>query len=508
MPSSPSTAMATDLPIDVWRKIIDFLPTDSLLLLANARGPYPFAVLREAGLKARYSTVVFMKSDKATKEFLKDLWSESDIAQMVNCVNIYPWLVAPRTKSARSKSEMLWNLASTLVDPDYLKNQAEKRVQKRLRKDVLRLQGAIASLSAVREYGIHWDEKRPYHPELYRGFLLPILKALGSHLEKLTIKIPPEMLGSLARAALPNLQELDLRLYTGAMNTNEIRHTFDALLVFLHNLKDSLRSLSISSTNKSENLDLCYLFANIGTFPFLRSIRLSIPFDGRQLSSTAPFEAFLDNHRSRLEYLTLSASSCSVNNGSADGMSAKCANWIQSIVGAASHVPFPELRGVELALRPLRADLTPLFSFLSVHRITLESLTLTDRTLTWYEVEMLLDALSGQGRLRQIHLSIRSLSPEILSLLASRLPRLGSLRLAFTEVAANGVKGSWKRQMDEVKDLRYALRQRKRDYENWILRNLAISAGPQNSSESWLDALEQQLVECIPSLESVTELLH
>lgn len=322
----------------------------------------------------------------------------------------------------------------------------------------------------------------------------------------LSIKLPPELLSLLVRVNLPRLENLEVTFHMAGLQERDIHIALDGFIVFVHNTKDSLRSLSILSTCSSENLDLSRLFKLLKRFPRLCSVSLSIPFDGGHLSNPASFSSFLEMHRETLQRLSLNASRCTpVHTGKYDP---DCINWIQRIM-LSVHVPFPQLRSLELALRPLRAPLHILSDFLTKHCPTLESLILNDRILTFADVECILEPFESIQpealTLKHLQFRVSYLSPELLFLLASRLPRLRSLSVYFTDVLRDQTRKRSSYKSEELRMFCRAMRQRRIDFRSWELRHIAIPPDPHNPR--WLSTLEELLVECIPALSSVTELV-
>jgi hypothetical protein len=294
----------------------------------------------------------------------------------------------------------------------------------------------VVGLRNLTEYGLGWDPHRSYHPELFQAFLCPILDHIGPKLIRLSITVPPEMLFSLAPISLPRLEYLEVGVCTLEMPRSDIDVILDSFTVFVNNLYPTLRLFSLSSRVPSHFLDLTRFFTYLGTFPHLDTFCLSIPFDGAHLSSPSNLVEFLNNHRRTLQHLQLSTSRCSPTDTPLDP---SCKYWIPNILSSLAN-PFPRLRGLQLALRPLKADLTPITTFLKQHAPTLDTLTFTDRQLTFDEVAMIVDAVAdptGEAlELKQLHLQVLYFSPALLNFLAAKLPRLVLLDLGFSEVVA------------------------------------------------------------------------
>lgn len=356
----------------------------------------------------------------------------------VRRVDIHPWFVQPcaKSKSTRSSSRIdsIRIFIHNLFDPDCQRRQLKSRIAKRIQKDITRVTDAIIGLRNLTEYRLGWDPHRPSHPELFEGFLCPILSHIGPKLVRLSLTVPPHMLRLLASIKLPHLEHLEVGVCTLEMPRKDVDEILDAFTVFVNNLYSTLESFSLSSRVPSHFLDLTRFFTHLGTFPHLRTFCLSMPFDGAHLASPSSLVGFLNKHHRTLRHLHLSTSRCSPTDTPLDPSSKY---WIPNVLTSLVNV---SLDGLQLALRPLKADLTPITTFLTGHSHALDSLALTDRQLTFDEVAMILGALAdstGQALvLKRIRLQVPYLSPALLTFLATKLPRLELLELSFSEVVA------------------------------------------------------------------------
>jgi len=335
-----------------------------------------------------------------------------------------PWLVEPRTKSPRSATENFFIWCSELVDPDYTRKVAELRLQKRLSKDIQRTSSAFKRMVHLKEYNIYWDDNPHYHPELYRFFLGPTLDLWKDHLVKLTIKVPPVFLNSLARVLLPKLESLCFTFSTGNLPSSDIENAHDGFIVFVNNTKPTLRSLSLTSTKTSEQLDMSLIFHRLGLFPNLRVISISIPYDGGHLSNPINFVEFLSRNGALLRELNLFTNLLSLRKEAKH----HDIEWIPHILDAI-RPPLPRLRRFSVALRPIRHPLDASIKFLAVHP-EVTSLKLLDRCLTAQELSSILAADSRLAQnLGLLHIKVDTLVPDVLVSIARMCPKLETLQL-------------------------------------------------------------------------------
>ncbi|KAG2004446.1 hypothetical protein CC2G_003001 [Coprinopsis cinerea AmutBmut pab1-1] len=488
----PHLSMETSrLNDDVLALIASLLSQEELQVCACVH-----PVFRDRFLKLKYEHLGVTVSDKRTKRIWARIGQTPSIANVVKQVRLQPWLVQPWTPSPQSRTEVALTHVAAFFDPHYTKKQADHRLQKRLSKDIQRVQTMLFALSSVQSYQLEWDGKQEYHPQLFSAFLVPVLSHWRMHLRRLTLYLPFPFYGALAQIRLPELEYISVCFDTGRLDSNAVNVTLDAWLVFLHNLKDTLRALSIRSTAPSEGLDLGRLFRYMGTFPRLRSLSLNIPFDGGHLPTPIPFSRFLAKHSETLEHLALRTARPAMRETPTKPDSQ---NWIQSIMNSVQ-APLRRLEALDIALRPLRAPLDPLRAFLRLHSTTIRALKLTDRILTPDQIQhsiiaplTITSAASNAHSigLKRLDVSVYVLSPYLLRMLASNIPQLNTLELRFPECNRNpGLFHSELRDSDVV-------------MTQWALKRFIMPAGP---NRLWIRSLGPVLEECIPAIESVEEL--
>ncbi|KXN80703.1 hypothetical protein AN958_08284 [Leucoagaricus sp. SymC.cos] len=520
--------IVNDTPYDVWSVVSTYLPSRDVEKLCGVSRQ-----LRPVGLDARFREVKFSRHDSKMKR-LCEMLGRDEVAIRVRRLTIEPWLVQPRTKTYVSKSENLWNRVNTFFNPKYMEEEAQKRVEKRINKDIRRVTGAVKRLENIHDYQILYDERSTsYHRQLVGAFLSPALEAFGSKLISLTIKVPFEFLQHLSYVRLPQLRSFNIYLCTGDASMEQVQYSLDGFFVFIHNLRD-LEHLGISATSSSRDLDLSYFSNRWGVFPRLKSFALSIPFNGGLLSSPEDFyRHVMEPHARTLEKLKLSTTH---SGPSRYKLPPDCHLWIRRILKSSFDAEFPRLREVELALRPLKAELTDLHTFLGRRAPILEKLTLTDRALNDAELVELFQALcpseeyhTGQNTvLGSLKIKVAVLSPQLLLLVAQKFPRLKSLCLTFADVAGdaqNSKQTGFDPQLKLVSSLYLGIfhccstlltthkelfeQALQRPYtvlvlDTWCLRNLDLA----NSSPTypWVYALKQIFLRNFPSTLNVGEL--
>ncbi|KAF8811244.1 hypothetical protein BYT27DRAFT_7231726 [Phlegmacium glaucopus] len=462
---------------DILRHIIPYLSLETLDRINAAHH-----VFFDAWMKARYESLTFVTSNERLLAHLVD----RRVARYVKRVSIRPWLI--RLPAIRLS---LWVNIHEILDSDYIEKENQQRLRKCLQKDIDLVVSAFDAMRDIKEYDICWDENSGYHPELYKAFFTPILRKWTRHLVKLTIKVPPRFLGSLASVRLINLETLEYHICTGELPSGEIDHIHNGFLVFVNNLKDSLECISFVSTHTSRNLDITRIYRSLGPFPKLRSISLSCPFDGSHLSDPSVFVQFLEKHRYTLNSISLLTSRPTTH--STPGP--EYINWIQDILTSV-HSPFPGLRSLALALRPLKAPLTNVSNFLKMHMSTLDSLILADRALEFYEFAALMITHCSRfdlAGLRHLRIKLNNFCPDILYYLASEVPGLTRLDIECISIKSHRIDNTHGTDFEAFSREIIA---KKHLLVNWELQSMAI--GP--PGHDWARYVERALVECMPNL--------
>jgi hypothetical protein len=321
------------------------------------------------------------------------------------------------------------------VDPHYTRKKAEARLQKRLWKATTRVTTAFQSMTTLQDFEIDWDDTHEFHAEFFQAFLAPPLASWQAHLTSLKVKVPLPLVSTLAGVRLPYLENFTFQFTTGELGEKEVNHAHDGFLVFVNNLKDSLQSLTFTSTFTSQYLNLCYIFDHMGVFPSLRKISLSIPFEGGHLPEPMSFVQFVMTHSKTLNHIDLFASRCVMRwTPNHPG----CFNWIPNILCSIPE-PLPHLRGLGVALRPLRTPLTTLTQFLSIHP-DIETLLLEDRALETTQISDLFPRFLGQPVVDILHFQtkVEGLTPDLLAYFAFKFPNLQTLKIECSRILLHG----------------------------------------------------------------------
>ncbi|KAE9393912.1 hypothetical protein BT96DRAFT_943566 [Gymnopus androsaceus JB14] len=364
----------TNLPFDILWKILEYLPFEEVTRIRTVNRHF-----LEIARTLQYRKLVVNGYGKRTKRLLKALchwgtmfvrytsslgllitWSQSKLTAGANAIEFSPWLITfipSSTLTIRDAEPKLWSASASENRSSWSPKQH-------------------GNFQFVQEYSIGWDVDRPYHAELFTAFLsLADVAPFGKTLTKLSLKVPTDRLVCLASVRLPSLEELDIHLATQSLSERYINDCLDCFVVFVNNLYLTLRSLSVSTSHTSLNLDLYTFFHLLGDFAHLHTLGITIPYDGAHFSSLDSLRFFIHKHNGNLQELKLLCHARSAARTRPNDPSAKY--WIQRIVADISSTPPRDLHKLELALRPLRSQLTPFLTFLASVADQLDSLVLT-----------------------------------------------------------------------------------------------------------------------------------
>ncbi|KAJ7126694.1 hypothetical protein C8R44DRAFT_779285 [Mycena epipterygia] len=490
--------MRSDIPYDIWRHVASFLPVAVLLTTLYSVN----RAFLDLALEIRYQAITF-----AAYETAKPLIKHVKDSNLVHSVRVQPWIVRAKDPKPRSSWSSLTRKVLNALPTHKFDEDVEARVLRRLRKQIQRVTTTINGLPNLNKYQIDWDEG-PVQKEFFSALLHSAIPVVGRGLCSLSLKVPLPYMHTLPSLAqhLPNLEHLAIALHTGPCTALDISRSLEGLVVFINALLHKLHSFSLHTTSTSTYLDLGPLFDHLGHGKRLSSFTLCIPFDGRHLTDPEPLWRFLFKHRSTLESLALRTMRAAYTTPGAS----QAKFWIRETL---KDHPLPALSRLSLGLRPLRTELGPLLRYLAQMTSQLSVLRLLERPLEYTELAQILDVLDEARLLRVLALRIRWLSPEVIDLLAARLPALSTLELIFTEVVHQEPTSDASTHSAESYDISreseltlFCQALEKKKYSDWNLTRLAVPESPRGRTK-WLDAMERAFVSCIPGLTSFEELV-
>jgi hypothetical protein len=291
----------------------------------------------------------------------------------------------------------------------------------------------------------------------------PFLSAVfRSNLRKLYLELSLENVRNIITPSfhIKNLEELQLCICAKDVDVNERDIILgEHLAPAINNLRPSLRALSIEA---KEATDLSPMFYAMHRLPALQDLTFSIPTQSPHLGDPEGITCFLDKNYANLRTLRLRVSQIGRSDLLPDDMEFE--TWIREAVCTAS---LPKLRTLEITSTPF--PLTAAEACVKRFGCSIRTLTVTGHHRTYGRVEDLLDvilacqvarpALGQELPLEKLRLGVEHLSPQLVTLLASKLPNLQRLEvLAKYLVPHPSQRVQWSPVPQEGQDLSQVVR--------------------------------------------------
>jgi hypothetical protein len=259
--------------------------------------------------------------------------------------------------------------------------------------------------------------------------------AFGRNLHKLILKGHLEAIRAIIQSqpVLDALRGLYLELSYNVYN-KEGRHDADilasVLAPFLNTWSSRIESLNITSW---QTINLSPLFAKLQHFPYLHHFRMRAAFN-MAFPEPDTLSAFLVSHSPTVESLVLRLNPARsfIENAGEKTLS----EWLAATLPQST---FTSLRDLQIYPTVLDAGFDALLASIRVIPNPLTTFCIRDRYLHLDEITLLLDAFgqgAGTGGLRSLRLYVRTLTLELIDLLAAKAGRLTSLSLYVSNTDA------------------------------------------------------------------------
>ncbi|KAJ8076854.1 hypothetical protein PM082_001277 [Marasmius tenuissimus] len=338
---------------------------------------------------------------------------------------------------------------------------------------------------------------------------VPIISAsFVPHLRRLWLDISLEKLAFMLPhfSNLQNIEQLDLFI--------RIDHELDSkryeniLVQFAQTINGLHRTLRKFAIQLWEPLDISSFFSSLHCLPLLAHVSLSIPIGGPHLGDSDAITNFFNLHSASLRSLSIRATEL--------GEWARVPNDIQLydwIENAFSGVRLSCLASLEISLGliPVESAMVCIRKFAG----TLRSLVLAGRRLSLHDIDTITSAfphchLSSNGfhGLDSLRLGSVTLNPQLMDLLAERLPHVSRLELLVRDVVPYQgdhplyYKSCPDHDQDESQLTRFFEEMERRFYPDWRIRQLVLSAGAFPFKLQHEPLYKDVLRQCAPSLES------
>ncbi|PPQ77806.1 hypothetical protein CVT25_015300 [Psilocybe cyanescens] len=468
--TSPPPITGNDIPDDVWRIVVRLVSSEGSITqyMGVNRTFYNYA------LDQRYREVRWVVLDQDFVKQLDRLQSPL-IAQHVHTLHIRAWFIQyllkrdilfdPPSSLRKAKSALkdsLLSISSKLgIEPSFknrgykpqwmLQHERERSKDGPLSFETMMksMIQAVAGMTNVVEFNFEWRDLPLNKDTLI--FLTSTRTAFGNSLRKLTLRAPITKFRTLLpNTNFDNIEELDFHFdyrtgYTSETSDPDVQNLLDTIIPFINQRRSSLQSLTISS---SSSTDLSSFFGALPDFTSLRRFGFDISFHRDFLSDLTGIIQLLESCGFSLRHVSLSANwehghlGHVLKSRGADNerptISDKDDNYTQS----QSHNQWGRMNNLLLAhprclsyLQSLEIPFVSLSETTPLIRRSCDNLTrlcLTSRSLTKNEVAEVVGLFSHRSlELQRLQLPVALLDWTLLLMLATRLPDLISLVLAF-----------------------------------------------------------------------------
>ncbi|KAF9485576.1 hypothetical protein BDN70DRAFT_988777 [Pholiota conissans] len=500
------------IPHEIWLHIAQFIPVRVLLNLISVNSTF-----FELAMDYRYRQMSFAYLDKRMIRSLVRL-RDPAVAKRVRILHVYPGFIKevvdmekiePEPMIRRSllnKFHDLANLLNVLLDQKLFMKHPRIRLIRSLKRaeDVVQVMLEVLSgLPNVTDYYVTW-----YRLPSISATAVPFLSTVFHHanLQKLSLEIAVENVKDLLTPAFQaqNLKELQLCIHTeNAHSTAECDAVLSQHLApAISRLQSTLEILSIQSWEPS---DLFPLFLAIKSLPALDQLIIAIPVESMHLGHPRGLAAFLSANRSSLRVLRLRATQFGGQGMTPDPVSFD--SWIKTAIQG---VELPKLRILDIStnLFPVETSALCLHQFSS----TITSLSLTGSYRSYDEMEEILDLMANESReeaLSTLRIGLISLSPQIVDLLASKLPRLYKLDLTVKYILPYVYCSPELRQPGDIQrssQIEEFITDMESlpPYSQWKLRHMSVLAEYLPYRPHYEELLGQTFLSLIPSLATFT----
>ncbi|KAF9268687.1 hypothetical protein L218DRAFT_852688 [Marasmius fiardii PR-910] len=492
---------ALSLPQDIWLHIASYIPPLQLEDLYSVNQTF-----FNLAMDQRYHQISLSYLTRKTIRILERI-RDPVIASRVRILYIHPHFIKEVLhKDSSPLPTYNSTLLSRLGDFAYLIRDQRKYGRHRSRSPLFRFKtfdefslfmaNTLSSLPNLRDLHVAWSGL----PMITDSPVPIISSAFGPKLRRLWLEVSLEKLGLMLPklSKLPGLEELDLFLRID--HELDSKHYDNILIQFARTVNSLHRTLRKFAIQLWEPLDMSPFFSSLRRFRVLESISLSIPVGRPHLGDPDAITDFLSLHSTSLRSLTIRASELG-----GWGFTSNLSDWIETTF---SPVRLARLRSLEISLNliPLESAMVCIRKFAG----TLGSLVLTGRYLDFHDVETVTSAFPPCRRsLESIRLGSVTLNPQLLDMLAKKLPYVTRLELVIREIVpCEGdyplyyKNGPDRQDQDESQLERFFEEMEQRFYPNWRVRHLVLSSSFSFNLQHkslYTDILQH----CAPSLKSL-----
>lgn len=430
---------------------------------------------------------------------------DPEVAKRVRILHVYPGFLKEaleREKAEpilrRSLRYRLTDLANHLREQKIFPKHHKFRLIRTFTKteDVIRVMlDVLGGLPNVTDYFLTWCGL----PAVGIPTAVPFLTAVPQlNLRKLSLELSLENVQSLLPATFhaPSLEELHLCIHSESIHSLVERSQImrEHLGPAINQINSTVKTLVIQSWEPS---DLSPLFHAIEHMPALEDLSLCIPVENWHLGNPDGVHDFLNRHRTNLKSLRLRATQFGGIGLTPDLTSLH--DWINDVVRS---VKLTKLRALDVSSNLFPVDT----SVICVHRFsqTITSLSLTGGYRSYDDVERAVNLVADQDReesLGKLRIGLVSLSPQLMDLIATKLPHLFRLELLVRDIVpfATHQPTYYAAKLRASQIDHFLVEMETRRYPLWSLRHLSILVQALPFRTQYESLLEQTFLRCIPS---------
>ncbi|KAJ7485091.1 hypothetical protein B0H11DRAFT_1150120 [Mycena galericulata] len=422
--------MGPPLPYDIWQCVATFIPNPQLFPLISVN-----QALYNIVMDTKYREINWTMLDGSMIKSLDRLKTPS-VAGRVRRLHIRAWFLEYLTQKESLTANPLqlpaysyvlstqrW-LSRHLFRPAPTSSANGGKLTTAY--DVLEaMTVSVRLMTQVTDYGFEWRDLS-LTPDT-RRFLTTARAAFGVSLRKLTLHA---QLGNftnlLSTADFDNLEELELHFdHDHSVNEGMAKLLRESIAPFVNHFRRSLWSLLIASASK---MDLSPLLSALQEFPHLRTFVARLAFDEEHLADPRALVKVLRKNSNTLLNVEIGRSFAASSNAQSNPPS----TWPSLSTALASD------RTLLVDLRTLKLPILQTFdnTMMCLRRSadTLTRLCLVDYFLREPELADLLQVFAHRpfdSGLSDLHVGLSYFRPDVLNLLASRLPGLLNLNLVL-----------------------------------------------------------------------------
>ncbi|KAK7045643.1 hypothetical protein VNI00_007476 [Paramarasmius palmivorus] len=464
-----------NLPHDVWVHIASFVQPLQLEELYSLN-----SVFFNVAMDQRYQQISFAYMTRKMARIL-DRLRDPVVARRVRIIHLHPHFVkeVPSREQASYCSNTtlfsrLGDLAYHLRDQKLFGGKSRSRSLSSKFKSIDHLTHVmvdiLGGLPNLEDVHIAWSGL----PTIGDSPVPIMSAALVPNLRRLWLDVSLEKLNPMLHhfTRLAELEELDLLIRIDhELDTKRYETILIGFAQSINHLHRKLRKLSIQLW---EPLDMSPFFSSLEELPLLEDLSLSIPVSSPHLGDA---DAFIDFFELTPNLRSLSIRATELSGRGLAPIDTNLCEWMNETFSA---IRLRRLTSLEIGLNliPIETALICVRKFAG----TLTSLTLTGRHLSLYEVEQVTDAFAEYRHAsKSLRIGSVTLTPQVLDLLAIKLPLLSKLELLIREVLPSEgdfplyYRYGFDRGQDESQLTRFFEEMESRFYPDWRVRHLVLS---------------------------------